>query len=512
MDIPLGAVRDQDWIKRHEKFYYGKNAKEISYEEASSYSEAEQKEFAELCYVLNAEYFDRLKRNFNMEAVTCSMYRGGEDAIAFFSAGEDKERDNYPLGQLWPFHAELHPVANRIYTTGANISEAEHISSTVNGVEYLSVYTPVVIDGRMLAAINGSILWSKVRSEIETGTRKATIPLILIRLLAYLLLLYAFEILVIRPLTAMQGSVRKYTSEKNSEATREELSRFRKIHNEIGLLASDVSDMVSEIDMYVEEVQRKAAENERISTELSLAAEIQANALPSEFPPFPDRKEFEIYATMTPASNVGGDFFDYFMVGEDKLAMVVADTSGKGVSAALFTMVSKTIIKTLMQTHADPAKVLHAANDFLFENNEKCMFVTVWLGILDIPSGKLTFADAGHERLLIMHGGEWSYLEKKYTGIPLALMKQSADEYVNEELELSPGDALFQYTDGVTDARDGGEKMFGEDRLLDSLNSAASPEPAELLEHIQNGIHEFVQGAPQFDDITMLGMRYIKRR
>ena len=249
------------------------------------------------------------------------------------------------------------------------------------------------------------------------------------------------------------------------------------------------------------------------ATELNMAAGIQTHMLPNIFPAFPERSEFDIYATMEPAKEVGGDFYDFFMIGDDHLGMVVADVSGKGVPAALFSMIAKTMLKTQAQTRLSPERVLLEVNAALTENNEEDMFVTVWLGVLQISTGELTYADAGHEKLLLYQNGAWTFLPKQ--GGPALAMWEPEDlelmdekyQFRNQTVKLNPGDAIFQYTDGVTEATDADNELFGDDRLLAAMNGAPSAKPEELLPHVRKKIDEFVKDAPQFDDITMLGLR-----
>ena len=263
---------------------------------------------------------------------------------------------------------------------------------------------------------------------------------------------------------------------------------------------------------YVENLTRITAEKERIKAELSIAASIQQNMMPTAFPAFPDRDEFDIYARMVPAKEVGGDFYDFFMIDEWHLAMVVADVSGKGIPAALFMMTAKTMIKTQTRMQPNPMQVLRDVNDMLFENNADHMFVTVWLGILDIQTGLLTYSDAGHERLFLYREGKWTAMPKA-AGMALAIFHTS--EFVgrtakrafrNCTLQLNPGDAIFQYSDGVTEATNAEKRMFGENRLLETVNDKPFTNPKELLTHVHDVIDGFVGDAPQFDDMTMLCM------
>jgi serine phosphatase RsbU (regulator of sigma subunit) len=253
-----------------------------------------------------------------------------------------------------------------------------------------------------------------------------------------------------------------------------------------------------------------------VRTELDTAAKIQESMLPMIFPPFPEREEFEIYASMDPAREVGGDFYDFFMVDDDHIALVVADVSGKGIPAALFMMQSKAVIKMEALSGVDPATVLLRANTDLSEKNDDDMFTTAWIGVLEISTGKLTYADAGHEKLALCHSGTWELPKKPNGAVALATFAGEDYEelpekyrYRNHTVQLLPGDAVLQYTDGVTEATDAQDELFGEERLLSALADAPGASPEMVLPFVSERISAFVGKAPQFDDITMLGLRYI---
>ena len=248
-------------------------------------------------------------------------------------------------------------------------------------------------------------------------------------------------------------------------------------------------------------------------TELQVATQIQLHMLPNTFPAFPDRSEFDIYATMDPAREVGGDFYDFFQPDPDHLVMALGDVSGKGVPAALFMMTSRTMLKDAALAGLDPAQILDRVNGQLCENNQDCMFVTVWVGVLEISTGTLTWADAGHEPLLVCHGGTWS-VQSGHKGPALAafepeiLVLEEEPAFVNQVLRLEPGDVILQYTDGVTEAMNDKREQFGSERLLSCLHRVDAREMEPLLRQIRSQLDEFVQGADQFDDITMLALRY----
>ena len=256
--------------------------------------------------------------------------------------------------------------------------------------------------------------------------------------------------------------------------------------------------------------KRMAEENARIETELSLARHIQADMLPSTFPPFPERADLDLYATMTPAKEVGGDFYDFFMIDDDHLGLVMADVSSKGVPAALFMMAAKMLVQNYAMTGLSPARVLEAVNQQLCANNREQMFVTVWFGILDLRDGRLTSVNAGHlDPVIRAPSGRFEIVREKH-GLFVGGME--GIRYKEQEIRLSPGTMLFQYTDGVTEATDAREALFGSERLLDALNREPDADLKRLLENVRRDIDAFVGDAPQFDDITMLCLHYIGRK
>ena len=276
--------------------------------------------------------------------------------------------------------------------------------------------------------------------------------------------------------------------------------------DEIGNLAEAFNHMLDDLNTYFEQIKTITAEKERIGAELNVATQIQADMLPSIFPPFPDKTEFDIYATMTPAKEVGGDFYDFFLLDENHLALVMADVSGKGVPAALFMVIAKTLIKNRAQMGGSPAEILGFVNDQLCEGNEADMFVTVWLGILDLTTGKGMAANAGHEKPAIRRAGQnYEFVRTKHSP---AVAVMEGMKFREHEFELHPGDSLYIYTDGVAEATNAQNALFGDERMMEALNSNPDASPKELLQNVQQAIDEFVGDAPQFDDITMLCLKY----
>lgn len=264
--------------------------------------------------------------------------------------------------------------------------------------------------------------------------------------------------------------------------------------------------LMSLIVMYCVIFNDKSKKLTATETELNMGTEIQTSTLPSVFPPFPDRHEFDIYASMTPAKEVGGDFYDFFMVDDDHLAMVIADVSGKGVPAALFMMSSKILINDHTLIGGKPSEILERVNRAVYANNKAHMFVTVWLGILEISTGKLITSNAGHEFPIINTNGQYELLKDRH-GVAIGAMPSS--KYTDTEITLKSGDQIFVYTDGVAEATDSNKKMFGTNRTVEALNATSKyASQEEVLNNVKVAVDAFVKDAPQFDDLTMLGLRY----
>ena len=254
------------------------------------------------------------------------------------------------------------------------------------------------------------------------------------------------------------------------------------------------------------ERQALALEKERIGAELAVASRIQLNSLPKEFPPFPDRKEFDIFASMTPAKEVGGDLYDFFLIDEDHLGFFIGDVTGKGVPAALFMMVASSLLRNAAMSGAGPAEVLETVNRQICYRNPEEMFVTVWLGILEISTGILTEANAGHEYPVLKRAEESFELVKQKHGFVIGGMEEI--RYKEFKLQLNPGDKLFIYTDGVPEAANVREELFGTERMVEVLRSAEEGTTYEILEAVKKQVQQFAGEEPQSDDLTMLCLQY----
>ena len=312
-----------------------------------------------------------------------------------------------------------------------------------------------------------------------------------------------FSLRISKPLQQLEKDVRDMSSGNLGYRTGVETD------DEIGSLATTFNAMASSLQNYIVELKDVTAKEERIASELSLARHIQASMLPSEFPAFPERDEFDLFASMDPAKEVGGDFYDFFLIDESHLGLVIADVSGKGIPAALFMSVSKALIKARTMQGGTPGEILAHVNNQLLESNEAEMFVTVWLGILDLKTGKLIATNAGHEYPVIGHSdGRFELLKDKH-GLVVAAMQ--GVRYRDYEIQLEPGDRLLVYTDGVAEATASDMTLFGIDRLLSAVNARPFTDCKTLVGDVTDAINGFVLDAPQFDDITMLCVEYKKR-
>ena len=255
-----------------------------------------------------------------------------------------------------------------------------------------------------------------------------------------------------------------------------------------------------------EKYSKQQIESSRIETELSMASGIQSDMLPSIFPAFPERDEFDIYASMTPAKEVGGDFYDFFLVDDDHLCIIIADVSGKGVPAALFMMASKIMLANNAMLGKSPEQILKDTNAAICANNREEMFVTVWLGILELSTGKLTASNAGHEYPALRHAdGIFELVKNKHDFVIGGMDDRVYNQF---ELKMEPGSKLFLYTDGVPEATDAGEELFGTGRMLAALNEDPDADPKDTLQNVLNAVKGFVKSAEQFDDLTMLCVEY----
>ena len=286
-----------------------------------------------------------------------------------------------------------------------------------------------------------------------------------------------------------------------------EMSDIYRTGDEIEVLAEAFGGLTEQLGTYITEVTQISTEKERLSSEMNVARKIQASMLPRIFPAFPEREEFDLYACMIPAKEVGGDFYDYFFTDTDHLAVIVGDVSGKGISAALFMVMTKHILQSqVMMQGENVTGAIKAVNDLLMRDNVANMFVTIWLGVLTISTGHMVYVDAGHEYAALCRKGGSFAVEKDRHSPPVAASNRT--KFRENELMLNPGDTLYLYTDGVTEAINSSTEMFGRERMLDALNQNVNDGPRVLDERVRSSIDLFVGDEDRFDDTTTLCIRY----
>ncbi len=454
--------------------------------------------------------FNKLKKEGNITYL--SLVVPHENSVTFYIDAFVEEMGDDPDAQI-PYGSDILYVdaANpddpadlqKYYTTWDLYKVDKGLDKPVvtdNSYGYNYTGLSVVLDenGKAIAQVQYILDMSEVRSYLNSFLIKMIV--ISFAIIGLTIIVYIFFVrgMVTKPI----GQLTEFTEEitSSNEFTGKHIEM--KTGDEIESLSLSFNYMLEELEDYIHNLAKITAEKERIGAELDVARHIQASMLPCIFPAFPERHEFDIYATMTPAKEVGGDFYDFFLVDDDHLALVIADVSGKGVPAALFMMISKTLIKSATQNGLSPKEVLEKVNNQLCESNEAEMFVTVWLGIMEISTGKMKCANAGHEFPAIMHsGGDWELYKDRH-GFVLAGMENS--KYKEYEIDLKEGDRIFVYTDGVAEATDINNNLYGTDRMIDALNRAKDKRCDELLKYLHEDIDTFVGEADQFDDITML--------
>ena len=301
------------------------------------------------------------------------------------------------------------------------------------------------------------------------------------------------------PIKRVSDEASRFARENTKGEELGDVSRFE----EIDTLSRSIDKMETDMVNYIENLTAYTAERERIGMELSFAKSIQHSSLPTKFPAFPDRTDFDIYAYMKPAREVGGDFYNFSLLDDDHLAMWIGDVSDKGVPAALFMMAINIVINNRASMGGTPAEIMAFVNNNICEHNEANLFATIWLGILEISTGRLTFVNAGHEEpALYRKGGSFELYKTKHN---VAVGVFPDIEYTNYDIHLGSGDKIFVYTDGVPEATDMFNKLYTTGRMLEALNKCRDGSPQEILEGMNKSVKEFVGDRPQFDDLTMLG-------
>ncbi len=386
----------------------------------------------------------------------------------------------------------------------------QHIDPIVTTTEYgwlCSAYEPVVnSEGRNVAMVGVDINMDDVMQERQQFLATMMLFAVALMVVSSIVTVMLMNRMATKPLSMLAKATTGFADDQTGYQEEKIINLPINSKDEIGDLYQEIRVMQGRIVEYLNNLTQVTAEKERIGAELNIAAQIQLDMLPRVFPAFPDRHDFDIYARMIPAREVGGDFYDFFLVDDDHLCLVMADVSGKGVPASLFMTVAKSLIKSRAQLGEQPAELLYNVNNQLCDGNDAELFVTVWMAIIQLSTGKGVAANAGHEHPVIRRkNGQFELVTYRHSP---AVATMEGIRFRQHEFELDPGDTLFVYTDGVPEATNSKEELFGTDRMLHALNTCPGDTPKQLLKAVRDEIDDFVGDAPQFDDITMMAFAY----
>ena len=470
-------------------------------------TEEDRKLYAEIAYSWLTDRIDQIKNVHDVDYLFVVMTEEPYDEQFFVLSGA------YPGAVRGTDYEEVYTLGVTS-TVGQSqqkamenaIKNRNHLADAGN---YLDFYSFLDRAGGIPILVGLTYDLTSINEQIKSETRNDTAAAVLGQLGLSVICMLMVYFLALRPLKTVQANIRRYRETKDGLAVKADLSRVNS-KNEIGELTKDIIELTEEIDNYVDEIETITSEKQRIESELDMARRIQLSMMPNLFPPFPERKEFYLHAYVDPAREVGGDFYDYFFIDDDHLCLVIADVSGKGVPAALFMMAAKIILKSSAMQGKSPAEILTATNRAICENNPQDMFVTVWLGVLELSTGNLTAVNAGHEYPAVKRAdGRFEVIKSKHS---LFIGGMDDVTYKEYELDLKPGDKIFVYTDGLPEATDGDGKMFGIDRMTDALNEYLDEKPRPLIEGMRESVNKFVKDAEQFDDITMMCLEYAGKK
>ena len=436
------------------------------------------------------------------------MIKPMDNGTYYYLFDSDDSQEACPYGYNEPYYPGVFEESKDILLTGAGV---DPMISNEDFGWIITISYPYHVDGEFLGYIGIDISMDDVVADRMNFLYRTMIIVIGITLVFAVVYILILNKTMVSPIKRMAGAAKDYINSKTDAGVESSsISQLQiKTGDEIEQLCVSLKTMEHDINAHIENLRTMTAENERIGAELDIAKHIQASMLPCIFPAFPDRNEIDIYATMEPAKEVGGDFYDFFMVDQTHLAIVIADVSGKGVPAALFMVIGKTLIKDHTTPDCDLGKVFTEVNKLLCESNSEELFITAFEGVLDLVTGEFVYVNAGHEMPFISKAGGDFEVHKIRAAFVLAGMEGM--KYRAGSMMLEPGDKIFQYTDGVTEATDVKNQLYGMERLGAILNKNKTATPGQILPAVKKDIDEFVGEAPQFDDITMLCLEYKQR-
>lgn len=498
----------EEWLKSKPGFYFYDGFFSESSEESEDTVQNQEEDQAE---ELTADderawtlFDDYQQIQYSLTAITqyfnvdCAYYQIDVDGVTYNIADSDENL-------LYVGTVETPIEEFSAYTDNADVPPTVHRS--VYG--WLCTSMKSIIDpetGNVVACAGVDIDMTEIMRVRYLFLRQSLLFVAILLVIAILSSVAVLRRTAIRPLQQLANATAKFAEKEDKRITKEDVLHLDLHSNdEISDLYREIQSMENRIVDNMEHITIAAAEKERVSTELRTASQIQSSMLPSVFPAFPDRGDFDLYASMTPAKEVGGDFYDFLLIDEDHLAVLIADVSDKGVPAALFMMSTKILLNYRAQQGGSPGEILSSVNEQICKNNSE-MFVTVWLGILDLNTGVMTCSNAGHEYPFIRgKDGAFRKLKDKH-GIVLGAMESA--RYKDYELQMMPGDAVFVYTDGIPEANNADGEFYGLERMESALNSIADRDPEGVLQGIREDVSSFTGEARQFDDLTMLCVEY----
>ena len=490
-----------------------------SYEMASfDYEELDEstlKLYHELIFMEIELLFDSVKKNYHPEYIYLVVQPEGfeENDVQIMFAGKTNDEvrgyepsDIYMPGIKMTLNRHDYSKLFKALNTGT-VQEKREISFGISGVEQgrYHYFIPITYNGEILGAIGVCYSFRDVLSTIGKGLIFGELCMIAIFTICTFFIIHVVKKKAIEPIKQIESALTIFGEDMDSDRLSENLSKIN-TKNELGRLSTYLSGLGVALVNYLNNATEMAAREQKIESELSLAKRIQSGALSRDFDSLPAEWKLELHAFMQPAKEVGGDFYSFVKIDDDHLALAVADVSGKGVPASLFMMISKVLLENDIFYSDNPALILSSVNDKLLKSNAADMFVTVWLGILEISTGILKTANAGHEYPVIKRKDGRTEVIKDKHGLVMGSMEGL--KYYEEEIKLERGDAIIVYTDGVPEATDPDDAMYGMDRLTACVERCSFETPNDCIEEIRDDIKEFIKGAEQFDDITLMVLKY----
>lgn len=511
MDIVYDSEEATGERKREfEKTYPQYNIDSLKEETMKKMPESAQKAYAEYAYMALMDDFNRLKRTYHPTYLFCFYPKSDTELFYYLTGTEEGEKrgdsqdDIYRLGTVSKYPKEDYPVMIRTWESGLVQDELEQPVKHGELSGFYHMYVPVRSGERTLCLIGVTLETNTVKRELQNKLFLVEGLEIFGFILTGLLLFLLVHGVILRPVSRLHKVMLGYKQDKDSRRVEDGLKKVVS-RNEIGQLAGEFTGLTKEVDRHVQDILRITAEQERLNAELSLAIGIQLDMIPGKFQ---ERPEIALAGSMEPAREVGGDFFDFFYVDDNHLALVVGDVSGKGIPAALFMVRSMTVIRNYVMLGLPVEEVFMRTNEELCRGNDSELFTTAWLGIYEIDSGRLVFTEAGHdEPVLVRNTGDTEMVKPVKKRLVLGAMP--GIRYLASETALQPGDVILLYTDGVPEANNESEELYGMERFCESVQRhghIAQDSVEEFLAGVRSDISEFVGQAEQFDDLTMLAL------